>query len=311
VSLGCGCDRAGAASRLFPPEHPNAASAQSGLLHVLHRDPHQFGHAQNRWTLASLLDSCSWLHLRTLGGLCQLLERLNISYKRGRDYIHSPDPYYQGKLDLIADCLQRVRNDPERYVLVYEDELTYYRQPTLAAAFEARGQRQPLARRSPARNSWFRVIAGLNAMTGQVTYRQHGKIDVPTLGHFFAWLRADYPQAELIYVVVDNWPVHFHPDVLAYLQPQRFPWPPYVPPHWTPSRKPTYTNLPIELLCLPTYASWCNPIEKLWRWLKQRELHLHRLSEDWAALKQRVAEMLDQFKAGSPELLRYTGLSLG
>ena len=306
-----GCNQAGDENRLFPPEHPDAASAQSALLHVLHRDPHQFGHAQSRWTLASLLDSCSWLHLSTPGGLCQLLERLKISYKCGRDYIHSPDPHYQEKLDLIADCLRRARNDCERYVLVYEDELTYYRQPTLSSAFEVWGHVQPLARRSHERNSWFRVIGGLNAVTGQVTYRQHSKIDVRSLGHFYAWLRANYPRAEVIWVVVDNWTVHFHPDVLAYLQPQGFPWPPYVPPHWTPSRKPSYTNLPIELLCLPTYASWCNPIEKLWRWLKQRELHLHRLSEDWAGLRQRIAETLDNFKAESPELLRYTGLSLG
>ena len=89
---------------------PLAPRARS--LHVLHRDPHQFGHAQSRWTLASLLASCSWLHLRTPGGLCQLLERLQISYKCGRDYLHSPDPHYQEKLDLIADCLRRARWRP-------------------------------------------------------------------------------------------------------------------------------------------------------------------------------------------------------
>ncbi|MGQ9628202.1 MAG: transposase [Anaerolineae bacterium] len=44
------------------------------------------------------------------------------------------------------------------------------------------------------------------------------------------------------------------------------------------------------MLCLPTYASWFNPIEKLWRWLKQDVLHLHRLNEDWQALIQRVAK---------------------
>lgn len=281
------------------------------MLHVLHRDPHQFGHAQSRWTLTSLAQTCDWLHLSAPGSLCRLLARLAISYKRGRDYVHSPDVHYQEKLDLIAECLQRTRRDPEHHVLLYEDELTYYRQPTLGSAYECQGHAQPLARRSHQRNSWFRVIAGLNALTGQVTYRQHSKIDVSTLGRFYACLRAEYPDAVIIYVVVDNWPVHFHPDVLAYLQPQAFPWPPFVPAHWSASRRPSHTDLPIQLLCLPTYASWCNPIEKLWRWLKQHELHLHRLSEDWAALKQRVAETLDQFTAGSLELLRYTGLLLG
>ena len=154
-------------------------------------------------------------------------------------------------------------------------------------------------------------MAALNALTGQVTYLQRSKLTVTALGAFFGALCDTYPQAKLIYVVVDNWPVHFHPDVLAYLQPQTFAWPPYVPPHWSASRRPTRTALPIKLLCLPTYASWCNPIEKLWRWLNQQKLHLHRSSEDWSALKDDVAQTLDRFKDGSPELLRYTGLLHG
>lgn len=298
----------GAVSPLFPPQHPDAASAQTALLHVLRRDPHQLGHPQSRWTLASLRTSCPWLRLSTAGGLSQLLDRLKISYKRGRDYIHSPDAHYQDKLTLIEQWQQQARREPERYVLVYLDEFTYYQQPTVSRAYAHQGHDQPLARWSYQRNRWFRVVAALDGLTGQVTYLQRSKINVPALGAFFATLRASYPQAEVIAVVVDNWPIHFHPDVLAYLQPQHFPWPPYVPPHWTASRRPKYTDLPIQLLCLPTYASWCNPIEKLWRWLQQQELHLHRLSNDWPTLKQRVASLLDSLAQGSPELLRYTGL---
>jgi hypothetical protein len=126
------------------------------------------------------------------------LQRLKISYKRGRDYVHSPDDHDQAKLDLIAAAREATRRDPERYVLVHQDELTYYRQPTLAAAYEACGHVQPLAQRSQPRNSWFRVVAALNAVTGQVTYCQRSKLDVGHLGLFYAQVRADYPQAERI-----------------------------------------------------------------------------------------------------------------
>ena len=44
---------------------------------------------------------------------------------------------------------------------------------------------------------------------------------------------------------------------------------------------------------LPTYAPWTNPIEKLWRKLKQEVLHLHRYEDDWEGLKNRVACYLD------------------
>ena len=257
-----------------------------------------------------LLESCPWLSLNSISGLWQLLRRLKISYKRGRDYVHSPDPNYQEKLSLIALMRMRAFYDPERYSFLYLDELTYYRQPTLAQAWAAMGQSQPLALRSYASNTHSRILGGLNALTGQLSYRQRSHTDIACLTAFWYQLRQEYPDAETIYAVVDNWPVHFHPDVLAPLQAQNLPFPPTLPANW-PTQHSTNAkvdNLPIQLLCLPTYASWLNPIEKLWRWLKQDILHLHRLADTWPQLKQRVDHFLANFSHGSTELLSYVGL---
>jgi transposase len=91
-----------------------------------------------------------------------------------------------------------------------------------------------------------------------------------------------YAAAQRIYVVQDNWNIHTHPDVQTALR-----------------------ALPrIEQVWLPTYASWLNPIEKLWRWLRQDVLHHHRYAEDWNGLKQQVASWLDHFAHGSQDLLR-------
>jgi transposase len=62
-------------------------------------------------------------------------------------------------------------------------------------------------------------------------------------------------------------------------------------------------------LPLPTYALWLNPIEKLWRKPKQEVLHLHTLSNDGKALRKSEV-FLDQYRSGSPQLLRYVGLLL-
>ena len=280
------------------------------LLHLIRREPAQFGYDRSRWTLAMIAQGCDWLEVTTASGVCQILKRLDISYKRGRDYIHSPDRFYQEKLSLIELARFRAYYEPDHYILLYLDELTYYRQPSLSRAYEQVGSAQPLARRSHKSNSAFRVLAGLNAITGQVNYLQRARTTVACLSQFWFELRAAYPKAELIYIVLDNWPVHFHPDVLAPLQPQQWPYPPKLPANWPtkPSKKARHDNLPIQLLCLPTYASWLNPIEKLWRWLKQDVLHLHRFSTDWQALKQLVANFLDQFDRGSLDLLSYVGL---
>lgn len=257
-----------------------------------------------------IAESCPWLTLNSLAGLSQLLKRLRISYKRGRDYVHSPDPNYEAKLDLIALMRMRAFYDPEQYAFLYLDELTFYRQPTLSQAWEAMGKIQPLARRSYASDTHSRILGGLNALTGQVSYLQRSRTNISCLTDFWYQLRHDYPNVATIYGVVDNWPVHFHPDVLAPLQEQNFPFPPTLPANWPtqPSAKAKVDNLPIQLLCLPTYASWLNPIEKLWRWLQQDVLHLHRLSDTWPLLKQRVVHFLADFSHGSTELLRYVGL---
>jgi hypothetical protein len=240
-----------------------------------------------------------------------LLKRIGISYKRGRDYVHSPDRHYWPKLDLIEQCRLRAYYAPQRYVFLYQDEVTYYRQPSPSYGYEAVGPHQPLAFRSYRSNTYFRAVATMNVMTGDVLYRQYSRLNRFQLSAFYADVHEAYPDAEVIYIVVDNWPVHFHPDILARLEPQRHLfWPPRLPANWPtkPGPKAVHDDLPIQLLSLPTYASWLNPIEKLWRKLKQEILHLHRQSDQWLELRKRVAAFLEQFRYGSDELLRYVGL---
>jgi transposase len=279
-------------------------------LTLLHQTPETYGHARSRWSLETLLASCPWLKLTTVGGLSRLLLRLGIRRKRARDYLRSPDPAYAAKVAYTQQCWLQVLAAPERRVLLYLDEFGFERQPSLAPAYEQRGRSQPLARRSYRANTRCRGLGALNALTGQVTYLQRSHITVPVLAHFYAQLVRTYPQAEQIYVVLDNWPVHAHPQLLLPLQAQQAPWPFPTLAHWPmrPRDPASPALLPIQLIPLPTYAPWLNPIEKLWRWLRQQVLHLHRQAEDWDGLKQRVLDFMAQFEHGSHALLDYVGL---
>lgn len=277
----------------------------------MRRDPRAFGEERSRWTLEALQRVCDWLALQTPSGMWRVLQRLGIHYKRGRSYIHSPDPHYEAKLAMVQAQLRRARAEPERYVVLFQDEFTYYRQPTVAQAYEAAGKHQPLARRSYHSDTQRRIAATLDPFTGRVVYLQCSRLGVEALVDFYQLVAEAYADRQTIYIVQDNWPVHFHPDVLAALQPQNFKWPLPVPRNWptTPSHKARRLGLPIQLLQLPTYASWTNPTEKLWRWLKQDVLHLHRYADRWPELGDEVERFLDQFADGSQELLRYVGLA--
>jgi hypothetical protein len=281
------------------------------LRHTLHRSPQHLGQPGSRWKLATLLAANDWLNLHTLPGLWQLLWRLKVHWKRARQHVHSPDPDYVAKLRSVRVNVLQVGPDPERVVFVFEDELTFYRQPSLAYAYAPAGKEQPLAELGWKANYDWRIAASLNAWTGQVLYSQGKHFDIPHLVGFYQHVHEHHPTAQLIQMAQDNWPVHFHPDVRAALQPQTWPWDLHLPANWPSeaSLKALRLDLPIQLLPLPTYASWTNPIEKLWRLLKQEVLHLHAYADDWPGLKRAVIDFLDQFATGSRELLRYVGLS--
>ena len=294
----------------YASKHTEKTTAREELLHIVRREPRQFDVERSRWTLATLAQGCDWLADCTPAGVYRILKRLGIHYKCGRSYIHSPDPDYEAKLRFVRYCLDRTKQQPDSYVVLFQDELTYYRQPTLAKAYEAAGAVQPLARRSYQSNTKRRIAATVDALTGRVVYLQRSKIGVKTLVDFYQLVHQEYLDMDTIYMVQDNWPIHFHPDVLAALRPQELKWPAYVPSNWSdqPSSRAQRLNLPIELVQLPTYAPWTNPAEKLWRWLKQDVLHLHRYADQWCKLGEKVEAFLDQFTQGSSELLRYVGL---
>jgi hypothetical protein len=254
------------------------------------------------------------LHLTDPRSLAGLLRRLGISYKRGREYVHSPDPDYTAKLAWLRELQHRITRPDGPEVLLFQDECTYYRQPTVAPAYAGQGTEQALARRSHAANTATRIAAALDAVTGRVVAVQKAHITVAGLVAFYRKLRAAYPAAQRLYVVQDNWPVHFHPDVLVALEPQETPFPYYRPGNWPTVPSPTAQRrwgdlqLPIQLVPLPTYASWLNYIEKLWRWGRQEVLHLHPWADCLPTLRREFLAFLAQFADGSQALLRYVGL---
>ncbi len=258
---------------------------------------------------------CAWLGLSSLSALWRVLERLGIRLKRGRSYVHSPDPFYEAKLNDILKHRQEAAQSGGKIIFLYMDEFGYGRHPEVAYDYEEVGKsHQPLAQRSHHAETETRVVGAVDVETGRVFYQSRNHIRIPTLVGFFQEVRAAYPEAEKIYIGQDNWPVHAHPDVLVALEKQESPFERKLPASWpkeaSPGAKRKYgeLQLPIQLLPLPTYASWTNPIEKLWRKLRQEKLHQHRWAEQLEKLRAAVNSWLDQFKTGSQELLHELGL---
>ena len=237
----------------------------------------------SRWELSTIRATVDWLHDYTLSGVWYLLERCGLKLRSAQVQHHSPDPEYMKKVFRLKQSLREAARQPDRVAALFLDEFGYSRWPNPARDWAAT---TPVARRSDTNNQQWRTVGVLNALTGRVSYLEAYIIGRAKLIEFYGQLNETYRRYETVYVVQDNWSIHQHPDVLQALA--------------------SYPRL--EPVWLPTYAPWLNPIEKLWRWVRQDVLKLHRLAEDWAELRQRVRVFLDQFARGSGDLLRYVGL---
>ena len=235
-----------------------------------------------RWTLRTIRVSVDWLSTYTLSGVWRVLQLCGLTLQASCVRLFSPDPDYHRKVQRLQRCLRDAARHPEAVVALFLDEFGYQRWPEVAPTW---GAEVAVAQRAGNNQQW-RTIGCLNAVTGQVNYLDGYIVGRRQVIEFYERLDHVYPKVEFLYVIQDNWNIHTHPEVLEALRSY-------------PRLKPVW---------LPTYAPWLNPIEKLWRWVRQDVLKMHRWVEDWSLVKQRVRQFLEQFAHGSQELLRYVGL---
>jgi len=241
----------------------------------------------SKWTLQRLQATLDWLHSYSLAGISVFVRAAGIKLRHGRPQYYSPDPAYQQKEAARLSALQQVGQHPDRVVGLFVDELSYTRWPEPRLNWCAKApEPRPLADRKQSRDLRYRVVGALNATTGQLHVHQDANIDREVFSRFVRRLEQAYQEAQTIYLIWDNWPVQHSDEV-----------------------KHTLVHLPrLQVITLPTYATWLNPIEKLWRKFRQEVDYLHPLADDWQRLRERVQAFFDQFAHGSVDLLRYVGL---
>lgn len=242
----------------------------------------------SRWTLRTIRATFDIFSHLTLSGTWRALEqRYGIGLRSGVVQHYSPDLEYIPKYERLCKCLYEAATMPDRVALVFLDEMGYARWPEPAPDWTGRAPAPPPSTdRAESPNRPWRIIGALNAVTGRVDFLDAYIVGRAKVIKFYEQLDAAYAGVGRLLVVQDNWSIHTHEDVLSALKQ----WP------------------RIEPVWLPTYAPWLNPIEKLWRWLRQDVLKLHRLAGDWPSLRGRVNQFLGQFATGSQDLLRYVGL---
>src|SRR6266567_1050327 len=237
------------------------------------------------WWLAGLRQIVSWMQRLTLSGIWQILRRFELVYKRGRQHVHSPDPLYNEKLAQIERARDLAMQASAEVIFLYQDEHTAHLRPQVGRSYCGRGQAG--AKATGAESELLRLAGVLDVATGQVLVRRRQRFNVKEMYRFFYHVEQHYPQADVIYIALDNWPVHFHPYDQEHL---------------------AAIHSKIRLLPLPTYAPWTNPIEKFWLKLNREFMKQHPFGLDAAAFRDALDVWLDKHREESAALLHEVGL---
>jgi hypothetical protein len=227
----------------------------------------------------------AWMHRLTLSGICQIIQRFDLCYKRGRQHVHSPDPFYDEKLVAIEQARLLALQAPREVIFLYEDEHTANLRPQVGRSYRAKGEDGEKA--TGATSELIRLAGVLDVATGQVLVRRRDRYNVKEMYRFFYHVEQHYPEADVIYIALDNWPVHFHPYVKENLE---------------------RIGSKIRFLSLPTYAPWTNPIEKFWLKLNREFMKHHPYGRDEKAFLDALDAWLDKHREESAALLHEVGL---
>ena len=144
------------------------------------------------------------------------------------------------------------------------------------------------ARQYAGYNSMLRIVGCLDAASGAVIAKRYGSVNVDNFLKFLQLVENQYPDAEVLYIALDNWSVHIHERVLPALQARQSK---------------------IQLLFQPTYAPWTNPIEKVWLRFNEDVSHMHPHWAKWRPWRLRIDDWIAQVRPPSQAMLQATGVT--
>lgn len=262
-----------------PPELDEQAEAE--IERVLDGSPLDEGYAFTTWTVP-LLNA----HLKEKLGLevsdetvRRALRRLEFVWRRPRWAIEQEDPCHKERMEAIDAALERAQSEENGPTVLFEDETSFRRLPPLRGMWMRRGEQARVE--VPDQNGKFALYGVLNPLTGET-------------------FTAPYPKGKSQYTKA------FLERLMEQVQGQVLLIWDHASWHTSKAVEKVIAGYErLEVLLLPKRAPEENPIEDLWRHLKQ--IVAANLERSLDALKAAIASFFaSRTKA---DVLRMTGLA--
>jgi transposase len=215
--------------------------------------------------------------------IAQLLKNLGFSFQKAAFVSDHLDEYKRQEWRTKRwPQILRAANTKQA-LLLFGDEASFPQWGTLTYTWARRGQ-QPKVKTSGKRKG-YKVFGLIDYFTGHFFYQgQDGRLNSAA---YIAFLRRVLEQTtQPIILIQDGAKYHTSTETKAFFAQQR---------------------ARLQVVQLPTYLPDYNPIEKLWKKIKQQETHLHYFPT-FEALTEKVEQALLKFTNAPEEILALCSL---
>ena len=215
--------------------------------------------------------------------IAQLLKNLGLSFQKAAfvsDHLDK-DKRQAGRPTTWPQIRRRAKE--RKALLLCGDEASFPQWGTLTSTWARRGQ-QPQVKTSGKRKG-SKVFGLIESFTGRLFYQgQDGRLNSAAYIPFLTRVLAQTTQPSIL--IQDGAKYHTSAETKAFFAQQ---------------------TARLQIVQLPTYAPDYNPIEKLWKKIKQQDTHLHYFPT-FEALTEKVEQALLKFTNAPEEILALCSL---
>ncbi len=276
----------GAPRRKSPGRPPKLTKTQKEeLARLIEAGPQAAGYAAGAWRtpLVQGLIRDRFQVLYNVFYLAQLLKDLGFSWQKAKfvsDHLDEAKRQ-QWRAHTWPHILREARR--RGALLLFGDEASFPQWGTLSYTWARRGE-QPVVKTSGTRRG-YKVFGLIDYFTGRFFHQGHvGRLNSSSYTGFLARVLEQTQQP--IILIQDGAKYHTSAQTKAFFEQHA-------------------TRL--EVFQLPTYSPDYNPIEKLWKKIKEAETHLHYFPT-FDALTAKVEQALMRFATAPQEILALCGL---
>ncbi|MBF8418462.1 IS630 family transposase, partial [Heyndrickxia coagulans] len=239
---------------------------------IVNKTPAEVGFkAKYTWTLQLIAD---WIQQEfqqsfTPKGVSEMLHRLGFSYTKATYTLAKADPDEQKEFkEVTFPALKKELENGLIDHLLFEDEafIRAYQAPQYN--WFPKGQQRKIM--THGQHKGAKLFAAINYETGEVTHYEEEKSNSSAFKRFLELLLSEYPQGKIV-MVLDNSKVHKSQVIKDFLK----------------------ENPRLRFVYLPKYSPELNPVEGLWKWLKQDVVNNVFFSKFYQ-IRSHVAEFMKQ-----------------